>query len=496
MAAKKEQRSYDFAMDEQQKNAGKKSFLDVLDTETLRNILRYHAVCPRIAEWTNGNYFDVLREVSHPHHPLRSAAQETVEELPLLTFDVQEQKRLFIAFGKRCSALSLSDKGFIPETWTCRNLKKLEIHMQNSYFHFRSLLAAQVELEELHVSASSISFDTMDAIAEFGAGLIKLSLRGIDLRRKEYLHRMFAVTGRTLLSLHLWNVQYIAFEPSDTRAPFDMKSIFSLCPLVTDLVVESFPGWKFVLTDKVELFCSYGTQLKRIGGVFERYFPDDLCAKIVEACPIAAVEVDVCCAENPNILGILGPQIEVLSLIDDDSGPVFDFEFGPNADTRFSLSSKCCNVKRLSIGMGDANDFFARPKPQLQVLHLWDEEDIHKHEDIVRIASNSGGLREIRFIGRRLSRQALEQLAHTNRYIEKVAIDVRYPDWSQIDQFCSAYMVDLIDSFMDCQALKQITFQNEIAFRVEREFRVVADQCVRLRHRNVIVKMDGVYYLR
>lgn len=436
-----------------QKNAENKSWFDDLEPEALGNIFRHHADFPRVADWTAAENRSVLIDVSHPEYPLRAAAQDIVKELSVGRCSAHAQKTLSDAFASRCSSLSLKTRPM--ETWlACRNLKKLKLEYKaaNHPAAFRSLLAAQTELEELdvffHQSSPLISVDIMDAIAEHGAGLKKLVLSVIDARHKESLSRVLEVTGRALQTLRIGGVKGMDAAPVD-HALFDITSIYILCPHITDLTVGTVDVTEengLLVDDHLNLFCAYGAQLRKIGGLPTDPPIEDFLGEIATCCPNAGVDADLSYTFFLDTVGILGPQIESLSMSES--------EYAPAVDMRACLSTKCSNVKVLSIGLANASAFFGAPKPNLGRLLLIDHRDRHEYEDIARIAANSGGLREIALDGSLLGRKALKQLACANECLERVTVYPRFSDAARTEEDCSAYMVNLIECFLDCKFLK------------------------------------------
>lgn len=105
--------------------------------------------------------------------------------------------------------------------------------------------------------------------------------------------------------------------------------------------------------------------------------------KIAEHCPNVAIRHVYLDQDSTNISGILGPQIRNLFLHDG-----LESRF---ADLRISVSKKCFNVSDLTIGLKNAEEFFAEPKPELETLCLRDVMNKHTYEDILRIANNLVG---------------------------------------------------------------------------------------------------------
>lgn len=320
---------------------------------------------------------------------------------------------------------------------------------------------------------------------------MKLALSTIDVRHKEALNRMLDVTGRTLRTLEIRRVQCVGLESIDPAALFDIKSIFDLCPHVTDLFVgdlNPFEDVEDLLADQLELFLLYGTQLTKIGG-FMRCIPfEDFLSEFAECCPNAAIEVDLRHTHYPEMLEILGSQIEVLA-IDDDG-------YEPGVDMPACLSTNCSNLIELTTGLTIATAYFATPRPNLQRLCLKNDESAHELADVGCIADNSGGLCVINLDGLRVERRVLKKLALANKYVEKVNIDVAHsnPDSSRKEYFSSKYMIDLIDGFLDSQFLQWISLAAPGTFMGK--IPGVADRCLLLRNRNVAVRMNSVFYQR
>lgn len=150
--------------------------------------------------------------------------------------------------------------------------------------------------------------------------------------------------------------------------------------------------------------------------------------------------------DNTDILDVLGNRIHSMMVNDRFEPGVSDF--------RLSLSTKCRNVKKLTIGLKYAGAFFASPKPNLEQLLVNNIPDEHI-QDILRIAQNSGGLRYISLQGSMVSYHTLQQLARLNANIETVAVYVRGPGLVS-GGFCSACMIRLIECFVECELLKEV----------------------------------------
>lgn len=476
-----------------------KTYFDILDIAALGNVLRFCMHRPGMADWTDWENRSLLSQLCHPHHPLTSAAQEIVTKLVLGYFNVPEQARLLHVFGGQCSALSIGngESDLLQQAWrNCRGLKTLKLFVRGN-FPFRSLLSVPVCLEELELEQGPgpvpVSNDTMDAVAEYGAGLKSLSVSFIDLRNGKAISRMLEVTGKTLISLCIHRVKNSTPAGVPAGNWFGITSIVDLCPLVTDLRVDRLSPGRGILEHQVELLCLYGEQLKKTSSIREGV-PEEFLHRIAESCPNAAIHGERILSDATNILGILGPQIEVLD--------IRRAEIEPNA--RMSLSTKCCNVKDLSIRLHVAEAFFSKPNPQLERLCLRDNEDEHQYEAIARIAENSGGLQILSLEGSRLSFKALEKLASSNKYLEKVFAYLICPDPENYGDFFSAYMIDLIDAFLPCLFLKKIhlkyvrdisedgTLANASTLG---KMTAVADKCLLLRSRNVCVRIDDIDYL-
>lgn len=181
------------------------------------------------------------------------------------------------------------------------------------------------------------------------------------------------------------------------------------------------------------LVCSYGKQLKSIDPIVVG-IREELLRKISDHCPNTS-SLGFLFASDPKIfLNIFGSQMRFLWLTRDvpewtDLGVCF---------------SKCFNEKVVRIPFKNASVFFATPKPSLEDLLLLDVQNVHEHQDIARIAKNSGGLRVIDVSGSRKSRQALQKLALSNKFVEEVSVEV-YGHAS--DDSLASYMIDHIDCF-------------------------------------------------
>lgn len=147
-------------------------------------------------------------------------------------------------------------------------------------FPLRSLLAIQTKLEELKVYAVHPlpCLAAMHSVAQFGAGLKTLEIDA-DFEQKEVLTRMLEVTGKTLISLELRGMPAGASDDDDDddAVPLlDVEFIFKLCPHVTNLSLTALCPEDYLLSDQVELLCSYGMQLETIGSCVTLGVPERL----------------------------------------------------------------------------------------------------------------------------------------------------------------------------------------------------------------------------
>lgn len=140
------------------------------------------------------------------------------------------------------------------------------------------------------------------------------------------------------------------------------------------------------------------------------------------------------------------------------------------ADYRLSLSERCRNAKELAIGLKNTEAFFTNPKPELEKLIFRTCASGPEEDDILCVAKNSGGLREITLRGPRVT--------------------VYFND------LCPVCMNDLIDCFMDCHFLKEISMGTEGRIADVTWQTSVADKCLLLRRRNVSISIGDIYYLR
>lgn len=184
------------------------TFVDNIFDAGLENIFRWSLDRARPAfHWTSPRNAKLLCDMSHVDHPLRSAAQRVVTELDISGLDKETQETLLNAYGGACKVLSLTNKGFTPRTWSCRELQKLGMKFEEDDMplKFRQLFAAQRDLEELvlYFHSDVCPFDPIDAITEFGAGLKRLDIWGAVRSERESITQMLAVTGNTLSSLKI-----------------------------------------------------------------------------------------------------------------------------------------------------------------------------------------------------------------------------------------------------------------------------------------------------
>lgn len=268
-----------------------KTFFDNLSDAALGNILRLHAYRPRIALWPLRIHNQELSNISHPRHPLRTAAQHVMKDLLPSGVGEHAQKSIFDAFGKRCSALALFSNGFVPMIWhTCPDLKFLTLHFADGVDRtpsFRTLLASLSTVERLDVSSTPSSSAILDAVAAYGTGLTALIIDVVNLCLKESLNRMLEATGTTLLQLKLEQVKEATCDP---QAGFDIKSIFRFCPMVTDLAVGDFrDSGEVLMGNQVELFISYGAHLNKISR-WVQLAPYELLRKMAQHCPNAELD--------------------------------------------------------------------------------------------------------------------------------------------------------------------------------------------------------------
>lgn len=185
-------------------------FGDISDA-ALKNILRCSAHQPRRQDWSGMSNAKLLGDIARPDHRLRKTAKKTMNKLDLSLFSLAaiDLSNVLNTYGSNCLALSVDSfrgRG-IPQVWPWRNLKVLRWDMGGTSVHlysFRSLLGTTSKLEELKLRLrQSCPSAVMGAVTEFGAGLQKLSIDGLDLNQGDAVSRMLQATGPTLQSLKI-----------------------------------------------------------------------------------------------------------------------------------------------------------------------------------------------------------------------------------------------------------------------------------------------------
>lgn len=190
---------------------------------------------------------------------------------------------------------------------------------------------------------------------------------------------------------------------------------------------------------------------------------------------------------------ILGSQIRKLYL-GQDSAQL-------NVDV---MLSKCCNIEDLRLKEINPKAYFGTPRHELKYLHL-DCENM-PDQDIIGIAKNCGRLQKMCHEGARIPRHVLGHIARSNKCVESVAFLLVISDSDAIEDIYSAYMADIIDSFLDCQQLKSASINSECLYLDDDVFDdedtpvttipkipAIIEQCLVLRHRNVTVRMDDLH---
>lgn len=213
---------------------------------------------------------------------------------------------------------------------------------------------------------SSMDNNTMNAVAEYGVGLELLDISEIALRDSDAIARMLEVTGQTLRTLRLRRIDDELYQPvpeSVMESWFDVTTIPTFSLLVTDLPVGFSYHTYESHDDRVLIFGSYGRQLSKIGFCDEEQVSEELCRTIFENCSRASTEASSSGHDYMHVLGILGRQIEVLTLREEENDPDL-------CGFSLSLSTKCRNVRYLSIGLKGAQAFFVAPKRALERLRL------------------------------------------------------------------------------------------------------------------------------
>lgn len=270
---------------------------------------------------------------------------------------------------------------------------------------------------------------------------------------------------------------------------FDMKAIFRLCPLVTDLCVEmEVCRRRNLCKDLLMLVRSYGTQLKSIGTTIRDSLHCYFFHVIAENCPNASLTA---CLEGDGteILRILGPQVQTMDIADSA------WEF-PR-----SLSTKCSKVENLTIGLKNAHALFAKPKPKLKSLDLMVADTLYARREILSdVANNIGRLRTLKLVGPRIHRKSLEQLASSNKYMETMIVELTEPSSDKVLDFSSSYAVDIIESFSPCQFLTEISFNSHSANHSKQliaagKFPSIENACVSLRNQYLVVRVYSIHYL-
>lgn len=94
--------------------------------------------------------------------------------------------------------------------------------------------------------------------------------------------------------------------------------------------------------------------------------------------------------------------------------------------------------------------------------------------------------------GSRVSPLGFLQLAGSNEFLETVTV---YVSSEVAESACVACVMNVIDCFLDCQFLKQISIQIDAAYGTLTWQDAVADRCLRLRHRGILVSIGNIFYL-
>lgn len=431
--------------------------------------------------------------MSHPDYPLRTTSQKFVKVLALLNLYGQEAERLLNAYGSSCTSLYVSNMGFIPDVWPCTELKSLTMNIEG-YCPLGPFLAAQSSLEKLEVACGwhGYAVRVMHDAAQYGAGIKYRNISGISWIQGEAIARLLEVTGNSLFSLKLATPPGHVYESvgSDVPSFFKIKSIFGLCPLVTELGVYPIlhPDLDFVEC-VVDLYCSYGQQLKKIDSCVQQFVPADMLQSIAKHCPNASIDVLLEDLDPTNVLGILGPQIHSLEL-----GPYFQLAH-PDV-VKVSLSTRCSEVKTLRIGMQGADVFFVQPRPSLKILNLSLGGRMSTcQRALAHAVEKTGGLRMLHLHCPRPLREDLELMADGNKNLDTVVVYLEETPPVDVEAVWSSFMIDVIESFARCQLQEMLTLF--VKRNVFPKIPAIEDACVRLRNRRkgVSVRMGHTTYL-
>lgn len=495
-------------------------------------MLRFSFKPPRYLNSIGVNPNSMIK-LCHPHHPLKEVAGTFVNALRICcTSGPSEiQLQIFNIYGPVCSSLMICK---IPSQYAdpvsemavdCRHLKNLSIHLdpkiyaRSEDYPFWSLLAMQSGLEKLVVRGTMLSsVHAFESVAEFGAGLkqLEMDMRVSNLNCKSSMTRMFEAIGNTLFSLKLL---FRKDEPGTEADRFDVKNIVGLCPHIADLYIYlRLPLDNPLYEQRKSLICSYGAQIRHIDrfGMSKEYLDamgnvdEGFLRRLRSDCPNLAVKL--LCAEQKavTVLNILGPLVHSLGY--EESQRYLRMDTSAKRAILQSALAMCCNLGTVNIGgwCGPKGclptmTLFSSAKPKLRTLRLRQNPKVQTPmawvaDGIEAVARNTGALKSLHIVSPRLEPRLLRRLALANRHLEKIQFETHI-DGVVADSKKAGYgeyLIEIIESFSICRALTSISLETSLERTAKIDERIVAveDACVRIRQRNIIVRLDSIDYCR
>lgn len=455
-----------------------KTLFSRLSEAALVNILRFLAQTQHDFAWHRSLRLDLIADLARASHPLHTTAISVLKNLPR-SFPFSGTLRrcaelVLPVFGPGLTSLVLDfhEKGAAREDslvvkWLI--LKRLKLGYIPGDFPQRTLLSQQPDLESLCIWGETCVPSVTDAIAEASPGLKHLTLYANNADNT-YLCPMLWSIGRTLLSLTL------------TAPAFDTKKLAVLCPLVTDLCLQTYAP---SLENDWDLYCSCGSQLKSIN-LHGAHITSEGLHRLSAACQNALVDLRFASWELGPTTLTNGPQLALVCLMAGRTSrdDVLAAEFRPRNSESLKIST---------LGYFEKS-FFATPEKSLREVTVCEMHSAARSDEVVSaIATNTRGLRSCFFEGI-VNALVLKEIARTNPLLEEVVMNPEFRD-EEAPNFAdlAEYMIRVLESLEERRNLRSISLRSFFHRSGPRSV-AVEDACTRYRFRTISIQFFGVEY--
>lgn len=443
--------------------------------------------------------------VSHEEHPLSPCSYETLHDLWLSIATSPDAE--FYQATSNC----LEEHGIrYPKLFFRQSYRQEATRILDSTcFHWKTFLAEKVlqvkfwvevverlgelgNIENIRAKKTEI---ISKCLFQYGDGIRSLDIQ-IDVRHDEYFTKAFEVVGRTLESL---SFKLYAKNEHLNEQHFNISTIVDLCPHVRHLSTDVLCTIDSMRRKIEGLYYAYGERLRFISlfGAERTAFLQKTCS----SCPNAMFILFYGTHKSPvNALSILGVAIHSVSW--HPSVSIRDMDLSVLS----AAASKCFKIECLGLvsSTSEPKDwtiaFFQAPKPKLRQLSLTSLNGEEMSTVVAAGALNTGALEDVSLQCPQIPVDVLQKLAYANPLFEKFTfyhVSENVPRVSAEE--CGLYFAHVISSLSRCQKLRSLSFRSDSLFSefdsITSKQEAILNACVKLRHRNVSVRVDDIEYI-